>query len=424
MEKHLLDFIKDKVHKDSDLCNFYNTFIEIITDSNLDEYIDLYCEESKDKIENTVLKDLRKYILGRIRNTRSRLRKKIDFEGRLIDYPDIDSLKDITKKSIFDNELLLLITDSLDSYKKDFIEITERPKSLDGMYSTKEKITLYNTDNKIAIGDRTGFVSDEKYIRNKNVMQPVYISGGPSIETVLVSKNDTVYCKSKSLDAIDQKIMDFLIDEYKKIMYFQDDQLKFPLSKISMVAFNNANNRLLKRTQERLTKMSTHGFKVYEEESNSINDYEIVNMFEIKFITDDDGTRRCLIDLSGSNKRDLRTKNTIMLYKHKLDQITNNFTAIFVNYLQNQRVYFGLNGKLELDIPFEVLNLTVMLPYVRNKAKNLAEIKKSLQELKDMDFIVEDYKIKGTTVHVKFYKLEYMELKKLQLVDKAKELEV
>ena len=76
MEKHLLDFIKDKVHNDSDLCNFYNTFIEIITDSNLDEYIDLYCEESKDKIENTVLKDLRKYILGRIRNTRSRLRKK------------------------------------------------------------------------------------------------------------------------------------------------------------------------------------------------------------------------------------------------------------------------------------------------------------------------------------------------------------
>ena len=44
MEKHLLDFIKDKVHKDSDLCDFYNTFIDIITDSNLDEYIDLYCE--------------------------------------------------------------------------------------------------------------------------------------------------------------------------------------------------------------------------------------------------------------------------------------------------------------------------------------------------------------------------------------------
>ena len=165
------------------------------------------------------------------------------------------------------------------------IHFGKTSKSLDGMYSTKEKITLYNTDNKIYIGDRTGFVSDEKYIRNKNVMQPVYISGGPAIETVLVSKNDTVYCKSKSLDAIDQKIMDFLIDEYKKIMYFQDDQLNFPLSKISMVAFNNANNRLLKRTQERLTKMSTHGFKVYEEESNSINDYEIVNMFESELLS-------------------------------------------------------------------------------------------------------------------------------------------
>ena len=66
----------------------------------------------------------------------------------------------------------------------------------------------------------------------------------------------------------------------------------------------------------------------------------------------------------------------------------------------------------------------MMLPYSRSKPKNLAAIKESLTELKDMNFIVEDFEVKNNTIKVKFYKLEYIELKELKLEDKAKELEV
>ena len=49
----------------------------------------------------------------------------------------------------------------------------------------------------------------------------------------------------------------------------------------------------------------------------------------------------------------------------------------------------------------------MMLPYSRSKPKNLAAIKESLTELKDMNFIVEDFEVKNNTIKVKFYKLEY-----------------
>ena len=426
MDKHLIEFIIEQILTDIQLCKFYETYGFEFSGLTLRDYIIAFCEESNNKFIGTELKDLRKFILARIRNNRSRLNKKIKFEGRLFDYPDMQSLKNKSLQSIFDNELFLLIIENLDKYNKQFREITERPISLDGMYSAKEKMALFDSNNKIALGDKTAFISEVKYQRQAGVVQPLFISNNNSVETIMVSKNEKIYYKSKTLDAIDQKIMDFLTDEYKKRMYYpQDTPLLFSLNKLTEVAYNNnKGEKYMALTQARLTKMGAQGFRVYEEEAEDINDYKIVNMFEISYTTNSDNIRYCSIDLSASIKRDIKNKNTIKLYKHKLDQITNDFTSIFVNFLQNQRIFFGLSNKVEIDIPYDMIKNSVMLPYSRSKPKNILAITESLTELKDMEFIVEDFEIKNNIIKIKFYKLEYNELKQLKLEDKAKELEV
>lgn len=424
MEEHLINFILEQIHIDDELVNFYTNYGSNFSELSLDDYIIAFCDESSDKFTGTSIKELRKFVLTRIRNNRSRLNKKTKFEGRLFNFPDMDSLKGKSLQSLFDNELFLSIIESIEKYNIEYKEITERPISLDGMYSTKEKLALYDTDNKIELGDKTAFISDTKFLRQSGVVQPLFISNDNSIETLMVSKNEKIYYKSKTLDAIDQKIMDFLTDEYKKVMYYPEDTLMFSLSKLTEIAYTNKSKRYMDLTQARLNKMGSHGFRVFEAESEDINDYKIVNMFEISYTTDSANVRHCSIDLSASIKRDIKTKNTIKLYKHKLDQITNDFTSIFVNFLQNQRIFFGLSNKTEIDLPYDLIKNSMMLPYSRSKPKNIAAIKESLTELKNMNFIVEDFEVKNNTIKVKFYKLEYIELKELKLEDKAKELEV
>ena len=350
MEEHLMNYILEQIHMDEELVNFYTNYGSNFRNLVLNEYVITFCNESSDKFIGNSIKELRKFVLTRIRNNRSRLNKKSKFEGRLFNFPDMDSLKGKSLQSLFDNELFLLVIEILDKYNTEFKEITERPISLDGMYSTKEKLALYDTGNKIELGDKTAFISDTKYLRQSGVVQPLFISNDNSIETLMVSKNEKIYYKSKTLDAIDQKIMDFLTDEYKKVMYYPEDTLMFSLSKLTEIAYTNKSKRYMDLTQARLNKMGSHGFRVFETESEDINDYKIVNMFEISYTTDSANVRHCSIDLSASIKRDIKTKNTIKLYKHKLDQITNDFTSIFVNFLQNQRIFFGLSNKTEINI--------------------------------------------------------------------------
>lgn len=424
MDQHLMDYIIESIGYDTELINFYDKYSYSFSDLYLDDYIVSFCTESTDKFVDYDVKELRKVVLTRIRNIRCRLNKKVKFEGRLFSFPDMDSLKGKSLQSLFDNELLLSIVEYLDKYNKQFKEITERPISLDGMYSAKEKMALYDSDNVINLGGKTAFVSDTTYSRQAGLVQPLYISNKDSIETLMVSKNEKIYYKLKTLDAIDQRIMDFLTDEYKKVMYYPQDNLVYSLSKLTDIAYNNKSKRYMELTQNRLDKMGAQGFRIFEAESVDYKNYKVINLFEISYTVDSANVIQCSIDLSATIKRDIKTKNTIKLYKHKIDQISNDFTAIFVNFLQNQRIYFGLLNKTDIDIPYDLIKTGTMLPYARSKPKNLLAIKEALNELKDMKFIVKDFEVRTHTVKVKFYKLEYIELKELKLEDKAKELEV
>lgn len=427
MDSKIKEYIIDFVLKDKRLTDFAIKYLEPKTEITKDmyiEYIDDICFEFEEKFAEPDIKEVKKFIQNRIRVTRSRLNKTNKFEGSILDYPDINSLKPTRIKSIIDNEILLLIVNAIENIKNTYSEVIERPLSLEGMYSATQKTALYNTEDALKLNKETIYLSDDLYKRPAGTVQPLYYSNKSEMETLFVTQNDKIYYKSKTLDAIDQKIMDYLTEDYKNNMYSPDYSIQISLSKISEIAYNRKSKKCISWVIQRLNKMAAQGFRVFEEESESINDYKIIRLFEIEYYTDKSNIKSCRIDLSSSIKRDMKNKNTIKLYKNKIEQIKDNFTQIFATFLQNQRISYGFNDIYKVNYPYNLIKSYVMLPYSRSKVKNLKAIENSLTELSNINFIVEDFKIKRDSIQITFNKLEYFELKNLKLLDKAKELEV
>lgn len=432
MEDIIIKYLINEIAHDKDLKTFYDTYYcNKFSHETLDDYmIDLITSNSDMFTKD--LSEYKKLILKRIRDFKYRLNKKGEFEGRLINYPDASTLRESTIKSILNNEISLFAIDALINYYDIYSKITERPLSLDGMYTAKEKTTLFDTGDSFDVGNYKAYKSDELYSRAQGMIQPLYIQTDTNIETVIVNKGEKAYLKSKSLDAKDQKAMDYFIEDYKRVMYYIDNELIYPLYKLSELIYNNRSDKYLDLTQNRLTKMSCHGFMVYNDEPSEETsltqdverNYAIANMFEIRFFTNEQGVRHCGISISRSIDRDLRLSNTIKLYKHKIDQITNDFTAIFVNFLQSQRISSLLKGQNEISIPYKILKLSIMLPHSRSKPKNMIAIEESLDELKNMNFIIDDYNVTSNYIKLSFIEFSYIELKELKLEDKMKELEV
>lgn len=434
MDKHLLKYILDNIYKDEEFKQFYEKYYYQHSAVYLSDYIEQICFENTNFF-NSDIDELRKKILKGYLNTRGRLGKKGDISNRLITFSLAPKSKPITLKSIIDNELKLSIINNIKEYKEVSTQITERPISLDGMYSAKEKMTLFNTENTLEINDEKAYVSDEQYKRESGTVQPLFFQNDTSSEVLVVKKGERAYLKSKSIDAKDQKIMDFLIEDYKKVMYYQEQDLVYPLHQLSYLIYKNKSKTYLDLTASRLTKMANQGFMVFNDEllSNSDVDgkltlpehnYAIVRMFEIEFFTDENGVRHCRILMSRSIERDLKTNNTIKLYKHKIEKIKNDFTAIFVNYVQSQRIASLLRGEMEAIIPYKIIKLTVMLPSSRSKVKNLEAIKSSLQELVDMEFLINKYEVNSSFIKLYFIEFGHIELKELKLEEKIKELEI
>lgn len=275
-------------------------------------------------------------------------------------------------------------------------------------------------------------MSKDIYQRQIGMIQPLLFTNS-STEIVFVKKGEKSYLKSKSLDTKDQKIMDFLVNEYKKIMYYPDPKLIFPLYKISNLIYNNKSKRYLDLTQQRLNKISNNGQIVFNADdidkdeiqftNETINNYKLVNFFEVEFYTNKD-IRYCSIYMSRSIENDLKTNNTIKLYKNKIDKIENNFTSILVNYIQSLRINSLLKNEYEITIPYKILKMSIMMPYSRSKVKNIDALKISLQELVSLEFLIYNFEIKNTYIKLYFLQFGPIELNELNLKDKMDELKI
>lgn len=433
MDDHLLDFIIENINKDKDLKDFYHKYYYEYSETPYDDYIKELCIDNPEFF-NSEYEEFRKKILQAYINARSRLNKKAIVSGRLITFPLASESRKVTLKSIVDNELKLLIIENIKEFLEVNSKITERPLSLDGMYTAKEKMTLFSADNPLDINNRKAYMGEETYKRQIGTVQPLFFQG-PTTEVVFIKKGEKAYLKSKSIDAKDQKIMDFLIEEYKQVMYYPEQALLYPLHQIASLIYKNKGKSYLDLTRDRLTKMGNLGQIVFNDniisESDAQgklvdpkNNFKVVNLFEIEFFTNELGVRYCKILMSRSIEHDLKNSNTVKLYKHKIDKISNDFTAIFVNFIQSQRINSLLRNESEAIIPYKVIKAGVMLPHARSKVKNLKAIEDSLAELVAMNFLIDDYEVKNTYIKLHFIEFGYIELKELKLDFKAKELEV
>ena len=433
MDEYLFSFIIENINKDKELKEFYDKYYYEYSEIPYEDYIKELCIDNPEFFKSE-FDEHRKKILKAYINTRSRLNKKAVVIGRLINFPLASESKKTTLKSIVDNELKLLLIENIKEFFEVNSKITERPLSLDGMYTTKEKMTLYDADSTLDINDRKAYMSEEKYKRQIGIVQPLFFAN-PTTEVIFVKKGEKSYLKSKSMDTKDQKIMDFLIEEYKQVMYYPDQVLIYPIHQISKLIYNRKGKQYLDLTRDRLAKIGNLGQIVFNDSIINKKDaqgklidpkdnYEIVSFFDIQFFTNELGVRFCKILMSRSIEYDLKTSNTIKLYKHKIEQIKNDFTAIFVNFIQSQRINSLISDEDEAIVPYKVIKTGIRLPNARSKVKNLKVIEESLEELVNMNFLIDSYEVKNTYIKLHFIPFGYIELKELKLDSKAKELEI
>ena len=434
IDNNLFEYIKNCLNKDNELIDFYNKNYINYSDIDINEYLYNLFIDNQDLclLDVNDLAEANKKIRKGYTNSRLRLSKKGSVGSRLISYSLVNKCKEKTIKSIVDNEIKLILIQSIINYKTNITTTVERPISIDGIYTTNEKTTLFDANNSLNLNNKKAYMSKDIYQRQIGMIQPLLFTNS-STEIVFVKKGEKSYLKSKSLDTKDQKIMDFLVNEYKKIMYYPDPKLIFPLYKISNLIYNNKSKRYLDLTQQRLNKISNNGQIVFNADdidkdeiqftNETINNYKLVNFFEVEFYTNKD-IRYCSIYMSRSIENDLKTNNTIKLYKNKIDKIENNFTSILVNYIQSLRINSLLKNEYEITIPYKILKMSIMMPYSRSKVKNIDALKISLQELVSLEFLIYNFEIKNTYIKLYFLQFGPIELNELNLKDKMNELKI
>lgn len=306
-----------------------------------------------------------------------------DKEQQITDYIYLNSKQKYQIERAVESDIVLIICDFLDkSPRKNWFSIrsedmVENPIFADG--KKKMPNSLYNSGRAVAYDDYK--LSDNRFLR-------LLISADDEDEVQLE--------KVFMLDDVDSEIFDLVMLQRDDERFYNDGVIEFDLAPILHRIYGSTSKRTYETLASRLKR-----FRQFSLEGRSIGKETITdfgyNLFEAVNVVRDKVTGRVHGEMifTKSFHQTLITKQTVRIYSHLIHRLQNRLSKILIYAFQKERLDAHLHGRSVKDH----YDYTFFLNRIRFRSKRiesiLKQINESLQDFKDANILIDDFKRVG-----------------------------
>ncbi|MFC5449142.1 hypothetical protein ACFPOG_12790 [Paenibacillus aestuarii] len=333
------------------------------------------------KIEN--IPSSQQYILQRLKELEA---WATDRESRLMEFPYLKTKQKFQIEKAIDNDIVHIICDFLKVHpKKNWIsirseEMVEYPIFTDGL--KKMKNVLYNSGTTIAYDDYK--LSDDRVLR------------------LLISadENDEVQLdKTFMLDETDSEIFE-LIMQQRDERFIKEKTITFDINPIVNRIYGNHGSKAYELLEGRLMKF--HRFAIEGRTSGKDTKTTFAyNLFQsVKVIKSATAGIYGEVEFSDTLHQQLITNQTVKIYSHLIHRLENRMSKILIYAFQKERLDAHLHGR-DVKQHFEYSFFTNRIRFRYKKIEtNLKQITDSLQEFKNANILIKDFKRVGNGFNI------------------------
>ncbi|GAB6443467.1 hypothetical protein bcgnr5390_15910 [Bacillus luti] len=251
----------------------------------------------------------------------------------------------------------------------------------------------------------------EEKSENKEFYSGEYSLSDGTKYDVLVSKeyvqglNNNV----KDLDPVDYKI--FLeVMNHRDEMFATQRTIFVKIGDLVKQLYNSDNSKNYEAITERLLKMGNFRLTSMSDDGQ----IRLVSVFsDVEITPQPGGNVIARIVVSDSITNDYIQRQTVLVYRDKVDTLSIDLAHLLVSILQKERMICFQTNK-SYSINRDLLYFSGYIRFKkRTKAENIKEIEKALNEILDRKFIVKSYKRMRDKFQIEFYPIEEQEAKAL-----------
>ncbi|MCS7462926.1 hypothetical protein N0M98_22630 [Paenibacillus doosanensis] len=364
--------------------------VETKNASSIHEEREVLLKFLESKSADDSFKEMLKDIKDESRFVQTRLEEieawAVDVDTRLTDYPYLDSKQQYQIEKAFENDFVYIIADFLKNAPRNWIthrfkDLIENPIFADGKAKMRGNV-LFDSEQKATILYDDYKLSDNRVLRS-------FIS---------IEENEEVQIdKMFLLDETDSEIIEHVM-EHRAERFYTDKTIAFDLRPLLTRIYGNTSQKAYDLITKRLQKIGRFSLEGRTTGPNKeTRTTFLYNLFEYVLVSKEDATGRRYAEIKFSDTlhQQFITKQTVQIYSHFIHRLENRLSKILIYAFQKERLDAYLQGR-NMKRHFEY---TFFSDRIRFRSKridsNLKQIEASLQEFKEANILISDYKRVG-----------------------------
>lgn len=335
-------------------------------------------------------------------------------ETNITDYPFLETKQMYQIEKAFENDIIYAICKFLEDKPKRFW-ISERPEQLVNYPIFADGRSKFSPSGK-------EFNHEKEEKTTVSLYQDYKLSDDRFFRTFLNLKEDEQIQleKSLSLDTTDNEILEHVLEQRDNLFY-TDQTIIFDVRPLLLRIYNSTSKKSYDLLEERLKKIGRFSFEGRTiGPDNKVNVSFLYNLFQEVEFKRDEATGRVFAEIIFSNKlhRHIVTNQAIKIYSPFYRRLENKLSKILIYAFQKERIDAYVNNR-DLKIVFEYSYFTDRIRFRSKRIEsNIKEIESSLQDFKNAQILIEDYKRVGHHFEIVLTPLSESEIGDFQLQKK------
>ena len=235
---------------------------------------------------------------------------------------------------------------------------------------------------------------------------------GTSPNVNILVSTDFVNDLNKKVPDLDTKDFELFLDvlNYRDVNFQTNRRIQFPLKRLVNQIYNGDSGEYYKMTTERLLKLANYRVT----ETNDEGEYSVKGLFSsVKIMNDPKdktGGKIVTAHVSEDVYDDYLRQQVVNIYSEKVEELKGSFAYHLVFVLQKERLLAH-----QMNEPNPVSRKWLDFRYSirfnrRTKKENLEEFEKAVSQIKEQQFLIEDYYRSGEYYYFTFFPLSSLEL--------------
>lgn len=322
-------------------------------------------------------------------------------------YPYFEEKTARQHKTAVQTDLLVIIGEFLNNKKADYKQTVSEYVISNQLFgvSSRAKIELE--------GESMPITGDGEMFDNQEYYPAVQKKGfNPNKNVNIIVSSDFVNDLNKKVPDLDAKDFELFINvlNYRDVNFQTNRRIQFPLKDLVWQVYGNDAGKYYEMTTERLLKLANYRVT----ETNDEGEYFVKGLFSsariLNDVKDNKGGKIVTAYVSEDVYDDILRQQVINIYSEKVEELKGSFAYHLVFVLQKERL-IAHQMKEPNPVKRKWLDFRYAIRFNRRtKKENLEEFEKAVSQIKEQQFLIQDYYRSGEFYFFTFFPLSSIEL--------------